>query len=173
MHVCMCVCVCVYMLLLRERGSFILWWQRYSHMWHASFNWDMTHSPATWLIVDASEQISTHEICFILLHAYRDSFTHDTIDLRGVWLSSVLIHTWHDLFPCDVTHYWRIRAHSMRHMIYTWLMCHTWRDPHTTRLIHMRYAWHNSFLRVTWLNHTCDMTHSYVTWLVHMRHHRL
>ena len=29
------------------------------------------------------------------------------------------------------------------------------------------YAWHDSFICVTWLNHTCDMTHLYA-WLTHL-----
>ena len=49
----------------------------------------------------------------------------------------------------------------------TWLI-------HTCDMTHS-YVWHDSFIRVTWLIHTCDMTHSYmwhdsfirVTWLIH------
>jgi len=29
------------------------------------------------------------------------------------------------------------------------------------------YVWHDSFIRVTWLIHTCDMTHSYVCETIH------
>ena len=36
----------------------------------------------------------------------------------------------------------------------------TWLIP-TLDMTHS-YVWHDSFIRVTWLIHTCDMTHSYV-----------
>jgi len=57
-----------------------------------------------------------------------------------------------------------------------------WHDSfiRVTRLIHTcdmthSFVWHDAFIRVTWFIHTCDMTHSYVwhdafirvTWLIH------
>ena len=50
----------------------------------------------------------------------------------------------------------------------TWLI-------HTCDMTHS-YMWHDSFIYATWLIHTCDMTHSYmwhdsfiyVTWLIHI-----
>ena len=53
-------------------------------------------------------------------------------------------------------------------------ICVTWLI-HTCDMTHS-YVWHDSFICVTWLIHTCDMTHSYVwhdsficvTWLIHM-----
>jgi len=40
------------------------------------------------------------------------------------------------------------------------LLCVTWLI-HTCDMTHS-YVWHDSFLRVTWLIHTCDMIHSHV-----------
>jgi len=44
----------------------------------------------------------------------------------------------------------------------TWLI-------YTCDMTHL-YVWHDSFIRVTWLIYTCDMTHSYATWLNYMWH---
>ena len=74
----------------------------------------------------------------------------------------------------DMTNLYADTTHS-----YAWhdsFMCVTW-------LIHMcdvipSYVWHDLFICVTWLIHMCDMTHSYVwqdlftcvKWLMHVWH---
>jgi len=44
-------------------------------------------------------------------------------------------------------------------------MCVTWLI-HTCDVTHS-CVWRDSFIRVTWLIHVCDVTHSCVTWLIH------
>jgi len=62
-------------------------------------------------------------------------------------------------------------------LAYVWhdsFICVTWLI-HTCDMTRS-YVWHDSFIYVTWLIHMCDMTHSYVwhdsficvTWLIHM-----
>jgi len=46
------------------------------------------------------------------------------------------------------------------HMSHDSFICVTWLI-HTCDMTHL-YVWHDSFIRVTWLIHMCDMTHSYV-----------
>ena len=96
-------------------------------------------------------------------------------DTCVTWLIHMRVVThayvWHDPFIC-VT--WLILMCGMTHddscPTYEWIMSHTWksRATHTNALIRMcdmthSYAWHDSFVCVTWLVHMCNMTHSYVT----------
>jgi len=61
---------------------------------------------------------------------------------------------------------------------YVWNRSVFWRPLCTTCLVHIYhiYVWHDSFIHMTWLVHTCDVTCSYVwqdsfiyvTWFIHM-----
>jgi len=68
---------------------------------------------------------------------------------------------WHDSFKC-VT--WRIHMCDMTQPYMTGLALGCDPPPPSLRMWNMTqsYVWHDSFM--------CDMTHPYVTWLIHMWH---
>jgi len=107
------------------------------------------------------------------------SFIHVWYECVNSWEEHDLSWEEHDLFtwhihvnesciihPCVI---WMCKLHSTLNLScirVTWLI-------HTCDMTHS-YVWHDSFIRVTWLIRTCDMTHSYVwhdsfvhvTWLI-------
>jgi len=133
-------------LLSIKRALFANTYSQYAFKWALytinSFMRDMTHSRVTWLI---------HTGCRWL---------------RCVWMSHVTyecVTRWPDLFVL-VT--WLLHAwHDP--LIYASLFMHVWMDSFMCEILDIR---HDSFLIHTVIYASLFMTHSCVTWLMHVSH---
>jgi len=152
-----------------------------SSVWHDSFMshvmYDMTHS-CVW---QAYDKLCVWHDSFIHIyihtchtHVIRMNESCHTTFMRMTWLINVVWHdsfmrmtcVWHDSFIRIHTHLYafiRIYTHLYAFIrIYTHL--HVWYDSCATVIMAVARRWCRlvAFIRVTWLTHTCDMTHSYV-----------
>jgi len=118
---------------------------------HDSIIWIMTKSYRTWLNQSRHDSIKTW-----INYTNHDSIIHDMTQSIKTWLNqdmtqlyeSWLNHTRHDSIIQDMnmTHTRKTWLVHMRHDSFIWDMTHTLR--------------HDSYIRVIWLIHTRDMTHS-------------
>jgi len=118
-----------------------------------------------WLSEDVSHIYMRHVICKGITSYIDISHTHDTC--------RVCHNVIRDSFICD-TYIWG--------MLYIKESCHMWRESFICK-VWLILARHDSVISddmthayVTWLIHmwhdsfTCDMTHAYETWLIHIWH---
>jgi len=113
------------------------------HKWGLSIlSWDMTHLHVTWLITN----------CFIWMshvtNEYRQCCQYSFYDTSHSYVTW-LIHTWHDSFICLA---WLILMWDDSFIwISSWCKKYEWVTNESCRISHARH-----------------LTHSYVTWLMHM-----
>jgi len=145
----------------------------------------LTHMNESWLI-RMNESCLTHTKG-VLLHIWMSHVTHmiagTNIHVCETWLMHRgLLHCKSHItrWMSHVSHIW-MRHVTTRHVTHMNVSCHTYESvmshiwiSHVTQMneschpsewviLHVeKEVWHDSFTRVTWLIHTCDMTHSYV-----------
>jgi len=108
---------------------------------HVTHEWVMSHTDLQQRSILATHTVPTHwpPLCHSCVQ--RDSF------ICATWL----IHIIH---VCNVTHSYSYQSRD------SFMWSYVQRDSFICATWHILY--------VTWLIHMCDVTHSYVTWLIHV-----
>ena len=113
----------------------------------------------------------THLYVTWLIRMWHDSFVCDMTHSWGTWLMCM----WHDSCICGMMHFYMYA--SCRHLGDVTFRCliHMWYQAWECDVTHsyvtwLMYLWHESFLQVYFVSafRACDMTHSHVTWLMYM-----
>ena len=157
-----------------------------SYVWHYLFKCDMTHSCVSFMCESCHTWRS---------HTWMSHVTHG-------WMGHVTYMN-QSCHTCKwvMAHIWLIYALRMNRSCHTWVMSHMKDARHilvwvtctflhismshtyvlenvrfgpTSLMCDVTHVWHESFMFVTWLSPTCDMTHLHghdsLTRLIHMSH---
>jgi len=119
-----------------------IWVSHVTHMNEPTHRFHLKLPGVTWLRHKCD---MAHHMC---------DMTHHGLLIRVTWLihmhDMTHLNVWHDSLMCDIFHLyvWHETSLHSRHPAVTWFIC----TCDTT------YLWNSSFLCVTWLIHTYDMT---------------
>ena len=155
------------------------WAIRPIHRWDVSFVSDMsnscvmTRSYAPWLVhmwQDPFIREMSHSYLTCLIHMRHDSCTNEAFDTHITsYVSPHGIPEEHGHL-CNITHSYVTCLIHIWHVAFNWHMHKrgSWYTCHVLLILsrhHLRARW-----PVRRVSSTCDMSHSYGTWLIHMRH---
>jgi len=132
---------------------------------------DVTHEPLTSRAYIKSQVTVWHDTCMGVtwiytlttphLHTHTHTHTHAKTHTRSLSFSLAHTHTHTGCEDCRQPIYVHTHTHTQQHT-HTRTYTRTQTHPHTNTHDSQIYVWHDSNIRVTWLNDLCDMIQIYV-----------